>query len=201
MKIRALSIEGAYEIIPDLRGDSRGTFLEWYRHDALTEAVGHPLKLAQANISVSAAGVLRGIHYADVPVGQAKYVTCVRGALLDVVVDIRVGSPTFGKWELIRLDDVQRRSVYLGEGLGHGFLALTDDTTMAYMCSATYNPAKERIVHPLDPELGIEWPMDNVQLSPRDAEGPSLAQAAQSSLLPQYDVCREYIESLRGECM
>ncbi len=129
MKIRPLEIEGAFEITPVLRGDARGTFLEWYRLDRLAADVGHPFRLAQANMSVSAAGVVRGIHFADVPPGQAKYVTCTRGAFLDVVVDIRVGSPTFGRWEAVRLDDVDRRAVYLSEGLGHGVCALSDDST------------------------------------------------------------------------
>ena len=102
MKIRPLAIEGAFEIIPAQHGDSRGLFLEWYRFDRLAEAVGHPLRLAQANLSVSARGVVRGIHFADVPPGQAKYVTCSRGAVLDAVVDLRVGSPTFGQWEGVR---------------------------------------------------------------------------------------------------
>ena len=111
MDIRPLSIEGAWEISPKLHGDPRGLFTEWYRFDRLAEVVGHPLRLAQANLSVSSRGVVRGIHFADVPPGQAKYVTCVRGAVLDVVVDLRVGSPTFGRWEGVRLDDTDRRAV------------------------------------------------------------------------------------------
>lgn len=197
MKIRPLSIDGAYEIRPELRGDARGAFMEWYRWDALAEAVGHPLNLAQANISVSAAGVIRGIHFAAVPVGQAKYISCVRGAMLDVIVDIRVGSPNFGKWEMVRLDDVDRKSVYIAEGLGHGFCALTDDTTIAYMCSSVYNPAAEFTVHPLDPAIGIDWPMDNPALSARDEAAPSFEQARQLGILPDYQVCRDYTDSLR----
>ena len=114
--------------------------------------------LAQANCSVSAAGVLRGIHFSDVPPGQAKYVTCVRGAALDVVVDIRVGSPTFGQWDSVLLDDVDRRQIYLAEGLGHAFMSLADDTTVVYLCSTGYAPGREHGVHPLDPAIGIEWP-------------------------------------------
>ena len=130
MKITPLSIEGAWEILPVQYGDPRGLFMEWYRHDKLAEAVGHPLRLAQGNLSVSAKDVLRGIHFADVPPSQAKYVSCVRGAVLDVIVDLRVGSESFGAWEFVHLDDVDRRSVYVSEGLGHGFVALTDDATL-----------------------------------------------------------------------
>jgi dTDP-4-dehydrorhamnose 3,5-epimerase len=199
MKIRPLAIEGAWEVTPVQHGDPRGLFLEWYRFDELAKEVGHPLQLAQANMSVSAQGVVRGIHYADVPPGQAKYVTCVRGAVLDVVVDIRRGSPTFGRWEGVRLDDVDRRAVYLAEGLGHGFCALTDDATLAYLVSTTYNPGAEHAVHPLDPDLGIEWPAGAPALSARDAAAPSLAAAAAAGTLPEYETCRAYTESLRRQ--
>ncbi|MFE9189915.1 dTDP-4-dehydrorhamnose 3,5-epimerase [Micromonospora sp. NPDC007208] len=201
MKIRELSIEGAWEITPQQHGDPRGMFMEWYRFDKLAEAVGHPLRLAQANLSVSARGVVRGVHFADVPPGQAKYVTCVRGAVLDVIVDLRVGSPTFGRWEGVRLDDTDRRAVYLSEGLGHGFCALTDDATLSYLCSATYNPTGEHAVHPLDDELGIEWPADVPLLSARDDAAPTLAQARERSLLPEYDSCRRFVASLGADGM
>jgi dTDP-4-dehydrorhamnose 3,5-epimerase len=191
MKIRPLAFEGAYEITPDIRGDDRGIFLEWYRFDHLAAELGHRFELAQANISVSAKGVIRGIHYADVPPGQAKYVTCTRGALLDVIVDIRVGSPTYGQWDSVHLDDVDRRAVYVAEGLGHGFCTLTDDATLTYLCSATYNPTGERSVNPLDPELAIYWPAENPQLAPRDAR--------REGFLPDYATCREYTHSLRTD--
>ncbi|RLK23243.1 dTDP-4-dehydrorhamnose 3,5-epimerase [Micromonospora sp. M71_S20] len=195
MKIRPLSIDGAWEINPKQHGDPRGLFMEWYRFDQLAAAVGHPLRLAQGNLSVSARSVVRGIHFADVPPGQAKYVTCVRGAVIDVVVDIRVGSPTFARWEAIRLDDVDRRAVYVSEGLGHGFCALTDDATLSYLCSTTYNPTAEHTVHPLDPELAIDWPAESPQLSARDAAAPSLAEARESGLLPNYQACRAFTAS------
>ncbi|MEU4401694.1 dTDP-4-dehydrorhamnose 3,5-epimerase [Micromonospora orduensis] len=201
MKIRELSIEGAWEITPQQHGDPRGMFMEWYRFDRLAEAVGHPLRLAQANMSVSARGVVRGVHFADVPPGQAKYVTCVRGAVLDVIVDLRVGSPTFGRWEGVRLDDTDRRAVYLSEGLGHGFCALTDDATLSYLCSATYNPTGEHAVHPLDEELGIEWPAEVPLLSARDEAAPTLAQARERGLLPQYDACRRFVASIGPDGM
>lgn len=199
MKFRELSIEGAWEITPLQHGDPRGLFMEWYRFDHLAKAVGHPLRLAQANLSVSAKNVVRGVHFADVPPGQAKYVTCVRGAVLDVVVDLRVGSPTFGAHEFVRLDDTDRRAVYLSEGLGHGFCALSDDATLSYVCSETFNPSAEHAVHPLDPGLGIDWPAGAAaQLSARDAAAPSLAQAIESGLLPDYEHCLSYRRSLRA---
>ncbi|MFE9253556.1 dTDP-4-dehydrorhamnose 3,5-epimerase [Streptomyces sp. NPDC006879] len=192
MKVSPLSVEGAWKIVPQQHGDARGLFLEWYKADALTEAVGHPLGLKQANMSVSAAGVLRGIHFADVPPGQAKYVTCVRGAVLDVIVDIRVGSPTFGQWEGVRLDEEERAAVYLSEGLGHGFCALTDDATVAYLCSEGYAPTRERGIHPLDPAIGIEWPVEHFELSAKDEAAPALAEAAEQGLLPSYQECLRF---------
>jgi dTDP-4-dehydrorhamnose 3,5-epimerase len=177
MKLRPLSVDGAYEITPVLHGDPRGVFAEWYRFDLLAAELGHALELAQANLSVSARGVVRGVHYADVPPGQAKYVTCARGAVLDVIVDLRVGSSTFARWEAVQLDDVDRRAVYIGEGLGHAFCALSDEATLTYLCSTTYHPARERAIHPLDPDLAIDWPVPEALLSARDAAAPTLARA------------------------
>jgi dTDP-4-dehydrorhamnose 3,5-epimerase len=195
MKVRPLTIAGAFEITPVQHGDPRGLFLEWYRSDTLAAAVGHPLELAQANLSVSARDVVRGIHFADVPPGQAKYLMCVSGAVLDVVVDIRVGSPTFGQWDSVRLDDEERRAVYLAEGLGHGFCALTETATVTYLCSTTYRPGHEHGIHPLDPELGIVWPSDAPVLSTKDSTAPSFAEARAADLLPRFDECSAYIES------
>ena len=197
MKFRPLTIAGAWEITPVQHGDARGLFMEWYRVDHLAAELGHPFGLAQANMSVSARGVVRGIHFADVPPGQAKYVTCVRGAVLDVVVDLRVGSPTFGQWEGVRLDDADRRALYLSEGLGHGFCALTDDATLSYLCSTTYSPEREHGVHPLDPRLGIEWPCVEPIVSAKDAAAPGLDEALAGGLLPDYEKCLSYTESLR----
>jgi dTDP-4-dehydrorhamnose 3,5-epimerase len=198
VKIRELAVAGAWEMQPLLHGDPRGLFLEWFRQDLFEAAVGHPLRLAQANMSVSARGAVRGIHFADVPPGQAKYLTCVRGAVLDVVVDIRVGSPTYGRWEGVRLDDVDRRALYVSEGLGHGFSALTDDATLAYLVSQPYNPGHEWTVHPMDPELAVDWGLDGREplLSDRDAVAPTFAQARASGILPQFNACRDHVATL-----
>ncbi len=199
MKIRPLSIEGAFEVTPVQHRDTRGAFLEWYRFDALAAAVGHPLELAQANLSSSARDVVRGVHFADVLPGQAKYVTCVSGSVLDVVVDIRVGSPTFGAWEAIPLDDEDRRAVYLAEGLGHAFCALSEGATVAYLCSSTYRPGHEHGINPLDPQLGIVWPAGTPLLSSKDEQAPSLAQAKAAGLLPRYDDCVNQYRALASD--
>ncbi len=196
MHIRPLSIAGALEITPQQHGDSRGVFLEWYRADRLTDAIGHPFTLAQVNLSVSARGVVRGMHYASVPPGQAKYVTCVSGQVLDVFVDLRVGSPSFGAWDRVLLDDSDRRAVYLPEGIGHGFCALSDLATVTYLCSEPYAPQREHAVNAFDPELGIDWATDGVTMSERDAAAPSLAEVRAAGLLPDYAECLSYIQGL-----
>jgi dTDP-4-dehydrorhamnose 3,5-epimerase len=197
--VEQLRINDAYVFTPALHEDDRGTFLEWFRADRLAAAVGHDLNLAQANCSVSRRGVLRGVHFADVPPSQAKYVTCVSGAVLDVVVDIRVGSPTFGEWEAVELDDRSRRGLYISEGLGHAFMALTEQATVMYVCSELYAPGREHGVHPLDPDVGIAWPEDvEPLLSPKDAAAPTLAEAREKGLLPLYDDCLAYYAKLRG---
>ncbi|SFX16827.1 dTDP-4-dehydrorhamnose 3,5-epimerase [Streptomyces atratus] len=197
--MRQLSIAGAWVHEPKVFPDSRGSFHEWFKASELSEAVGHTLRLVQANFSVSSRGTLRGVHFADVPPSQAKYVKCVRGAVLDVIVDIRVGSPTYKQWEAVRLDDVDHHSVYLAEGLGHAFMALTDDASVAYLCSEGYAPGREHGINPLDPELGIEWPQGITPLlSDKDAAAPSLAEAEQQGLLPTYEACQEYYAQLRA---
>ena len=203
MDYRELSIEGAWEITPRQFGDDRGLFLEWFKDVPFANALGHDFTLAQANLSVSAAGVLRGIHFADVPPGQAKFVTCPAGAVLDVIVDLRVGSETFGQWDSVLLDDRDRRAVYLSEGLGHGFLSLEDRSTVVYLCSAGYSPEREHEVHPLDSAIGIEWPTTGRngevlthQLSGKDSAAPSLAEAEKRGLLPTADAVAQWRESL-----
>lgn len=200
MQIRELTIPGAWEITPIQRSDDRGVFLEWYRFDLLAEAIGHPLDLRQANTSVSKKGVVRGIHFADVPRGQAKYVTVTHGAVLDYVVDIRVGSPTFGKWDSVRLDTVDRRAIYIGEGLGHAFVALTDDATVSYLVSDTYNPMAEHGIDPLDADIALVFPDEAGEplLSPKDTDAPTLAEAAEQGLLPSSDAVKSFYASLNG---
>jgi dTDP-4-dehydrorhamnose 3,5-epimerase len=198
VQIRELKIPDSYEVTPKQFGDDRGVFLEWYRFDKLAEAVGHPIDLRQANTSVSRRGVVRGIHFADVPRGQAKYVTATHGAVLDYVVDIRVGSPTFGQWDSVLLDDVDRRAIYLAEGLGHAFVALTDDATVSYLVTDTFNAGREHGIDPLDPEIGLVFPPEAGEplLSPKDTDAPGLSEAAAAGLLPTWDDMRAFYATL-----
>lgn len=205
MEARSLSIAGASVLTPRQFTDSRGTFLEWFTLESFQQATGQRFSLAQANCSVSAAGVLRGVHFADVPPGQAKYVFCTSGAVLDVVVDLRVGSPTFGQWESVLLDDVDRRAVYLPEGLGHAFLSLAQGSTVVYLCSKGYTPGREHGVDPFDPDLAITWPTTARDGSPlahllsdKDREAPSLGKARASGLLPTMASCTAYATTVRA---
>ncbi|WNV74642.1 dTDP-4-dehydrorhamnose 3,5-epimerase family protein [Geodermatophilus sp. DSM 44513] len=199
MQTRPLAVGDAHvlDLVP--HGDARGRFTEWYRADALAQAVGHALPLAQANHSVSARGVLRGVHFALVPPGQAKYVYCPAGRVLDVVVDVRVGSPTFGAHDAVVLDSEQPRAVYLAEGLGHAFLSLADGSSVTYLVSSGYDPAREFGVSPVDPALGLPWPADvQFELSAKDRQAPTLAEARDQGLLPTYEECRARYAELRA---
>ncbi len=197
MQITPTTIPGAWVVTPKMFGDDRGTFLEVFRSDVFRETTGHTFDLAQANCSVSDRGVLRGIHFADVPPGQAKYATCLVGTVLDVVVDIRVGSPTFGQWDSVILDTKDRRAIYLSEGLGHAFLSLEDGSTVMYLCSAPFAPDREHEVNPLDPQIGIAWPKDVDRIiSAKDSAAPSLAEAQAAGLLPTFDAVTKYVAEL-----
>lgn len=196
--MREMKIEGAFTVTPRIFTDNRGTFCEWFRAADFLAGLGYRFELAQANCSVSRRGVVRGIHYTEVPPGQAKYVVCASGAVLDVVVDLRVGSATYLSWEAVQLDDESRRAVFLAEGLGHAFVALSPSATVMYLCSTPYAPAIEHGVDPLDPEIGIAWPQDmEFVLSDKDAAAPSAEQARRDGLLPGYDACAEFAARAR----
>ncbi|MGY2065085.1 dTDP-4-dehydrorhamnose 3,5-epimerase family protein [Blastococcus sp. SYSU DS0619] len=198
MEIRELAVPDSYvlDLVP--HGDTRGSFTEWYRADVLSQSVGHPLPLAQANHSVSSRGSLRGVHFALVPPGQAKYVYCPAGRVLDVVVDVRVDSPTFGVHDSVLLDSEQPRAVYLAEGLGHAFVALADRSSVVYLVSSGYDPGREFGVSPLDPDLDLPWPSDvELELSAKDRSAPTLAEAREQGLLPTMAECAARYAQLR----
>ncbi|MET9297422.1 dTDP-4-dehydrorhamnose 3,5-epimerase [Streptomyces sp. NPDC003077] len=185
--VRPLAIPGAWELTLRPHHDERGMFAEWYAPATVARATGAPLPIALAGVSVSRRGVVRGVHFVRTPPGQARYVTCVAGEVLDFTVDVREGSPAFGRWDAVRLGPDHWRAVLLSEGLGHAFAALTDRATVLYLCSAPYRPALERAVHPLDPDLALPWPTDREPaLSERDGTAPTLREAARLGLLPRY---------------
>jgi dTDP-4-dehydrorhamnose 3,5-epimerase len=199
MEVRELDIADAWEITPQLHTDSRGVFFEWLTDRAFTGIAGHRLDVRQANCSVSAAGVLRGLHFAQLPPSQAKYVTCLSGSVFDVVVDIRVGSPTFGRWDAVVLDDRNHKSVYISEGLAHGFLALQDNSTVMYLCSTEYSPQREHTIAATDPALAIDWPSRHeLVISDRDAAAPTLDEVRMAGLLPTWEEARAFVDGLPG---
>jgi dTDP-4-dehydrorhamnose 3,5-epimerase len=184
-----LGIPGAFHVRNVVHADDRGEFVEWFRVDKMEAATGYRFPVSQANLSRSAKGVVRGIHFDDVPPGQAKVVTCLSGAIRDVVVDIRVGSPTFGTWEAIDLDSASRDAVLLPVGVGHAFVAKEDNTLVSYLVSDVYTPHAEHGIHPLDSDLAIDYGFDNDQLllSPKDQDAPTLAVAHSHGLLPVFE--------------
>ena len=198
VQIRELSIPDTYEITPRQHPDDRGLFFEFYRFDRLEEAVGHSLDLKQGNTSVSRRGSVRGIHFADIPPSQAKYVMAPHGAVLDFVIDIRVGSATFGQWDSVLLDDKDRRAIYVAEGVGHCFVALTDNATVSYLVTDVYSPGREHGINPLDPEIALEFPIpaEELLLSPKDTEAPGLSEAAQAGMLPTWDAAKAFYATL-----
>ena len=175
---KGLAIHGAWEFRPTIHRDSRGEFLESFASDEFQRVTRRPFHLAQINTSVSQLGVIRGIHSAAGSPGQAKYVTCVSGCILDVVVDLRPSSPTFGDWAQVILDDNARSALFLSEGLGHGFQVLSPRATVVYATTTTYDPKREFAVHPFDSRLALPWvaPL-RPSLSARDAGAPSLSEA------------------------
>lgn len=199
MKIRELSVPDSYEITPRVFPDERGKFYEAYRFDALVAETGRAIDLKQVNTSVSSKGVVRGIHFADVPPSQAKYVMAPHGAVLDFIIDIRVGSPTFGEWDSVLLDGTDRRAVFISEGLGHAFIALTDDAVVTYLVTSPYNPQIEHDINPLDATVALRWPDDAGEpvLSPKDTAAPSLEDRIADGSLPTWDECRAFYEQLR----
>jgi len=188
VEIKPLSIAGAFTITNTVHGDERGEFVEWFRADHLKNATGIDFSTIQANLSVSQKGTLRGIHFADVPLGQAKYVMCPTGAIQDYVVDIRVGSPTFGKWEAVTVSAQDRNAILLDVGLGHAFVALEEGTTVTYLVTDHYKPQVEHAINPQDSDLGLEFPFSGQELlvSTKDREAPSFADALSSGMLPTW---------------
>jgi dTDP-4-dehydrorhamnose 3,5-epimerase len=178
MKLTPLGIEGAWLAESPVWSDERGFFREWFKAEDVKSATGRNFGIEQANISISSAGTLRGIHYSIAPGGQAKWITCVFGSIKDVIVDIRPSSPTFGNWAEVELRGDSGIAVFISEGLGHGFLALEDNTAVAYLVSTPFSPNDEFELNPLDVKIGINWGMDlsELKISAKDMNAPTLTE-------------------------
>lgn len=182
----ALSIDGALILSSPRWPDERGSFREWFQSSTV-ESLGVPFPIAQANLSTSRRGVIRGLHYSIAPEGQAKLVTCAYGALVDVLVDVRVGSPTYGRVEMVELDADGDRSVYLPAGVAHGFGVTSELAALCYLLSSPFNAAAELEIDPFDPELSIRWPLTGeALLSDKDRRAPRLAARRAAGQLPTY---------------
>jgi dTDP-4-dehydrorhamnose 3,5-epimerase len=190
VKIHQLGIPGAFLAQPVKIPDNRGEFVVAFEQIAFRRAVGHPLPLAQMNCSRSVRGTIRGLHGIALP-GQGRYMTCPAGAVIDIVVDARLGSPTYGEHITVELNEDNRHALYLAEGLLHGIAALTDGTTLVYPCTSSWSPHDAIYVNPLDPDLALPWPVDVPPvLSERDLLAPSLAEAERRGLLPTWEQCQ-----------
>lgn len=195
---RALAVEGAFEFTPQVHHDERGIFTSPLQGEEFARAVGHPMPVVQTNHNRSARGVLRGVHFTTTPPGQAKYVHCAWGRAMDFVVDLRLGSPTFGVWDTVEMDTESFHAVYLPVGVGHAFLALEDDTVMSYLVSSPYRPGLEQSLDPFDPALALPWPDDlPLTLSERDTHAVGLAEAQARGMLPRYEDCLKVTETYR----
>ena len=155
---KQLAIQGCWLFKPKKFSDDRGSFFEWFQDSTFESETDSKFELAQANCSTSSKGVIRGIHFAKYPPGQAKYVTCFSGSVFDVVVDLRIGSPTYGQWDSVVIDSRDPLALYIPYGIGHAFMALEDNTTFVYLCDQRYNPNNEFDISPFDPLIGIAWP-------------------------------------------
>lgn len=196
MEISELKISGSWLINHKRFDDSRGFFYESFKASLLEKELNRKFPIAQANTSVSKKGSVRGIHYALVPPSQAKYVQCLQGEIRDFVIDIRLGSPTFGQYDFIDLNGKNPQAIFIEEGLAHAFVALSDDTLVAYLVSAAYNPEREKGINPLDEDLNIDWVLEDLEISEKDKVAPSLALAQAENLLPKYEDCKSFINTL-----
>jgi dTDP-4-dehydrorhamnose 3,5-epimerase len=186
MEIEPLAIDGAWICRSKVHSDKRGEFQEWFKKDEIHSNTGFDFSVLQANLSHSRFGSVRGIHYSLATKGQAKWVTCMAGAIQDVILDIRSSSPTFGKHISVNLEAGSGKAILIEPKLGHGFISLEDNTLVAYLVSSPYSPSEEFEINPMDPELGIDWGLSTEQLvvSEKDRAAPSLMQRKSQGNIP-----------------
>ena len=195
MKTSALKISGSWLIEFQKFEDSRGYFYESFKEEDFRKQIGRQLSIKQTNTSSSSKGSVRGIHYALVPPSQAKLVQCQRGSIKDYVIDIRVGSPTFGEFEEIDLSENSPTAIFIEEGLGHAFVALENNTIVTYYVSEKFNHEREKGINPFDKTLNVKWPDLELILSEKDKSAISLDEAKTKGILPLFDECKAFIKS------
>ena len=196
MKVTPLKIDGSWIIELKKFEDGRGFFYESFRNEIAKKYFGREFSIKQSNTSVSKKGSVRGIHYALVPPSQAKYVQCQKGSIVDYIIDVRVGSPTFSQFVEVELSATYPQAIFIEEGLAHAFVALEHETVVTYFVSENYNPEREKGINPFDSDLNIKWPDINLELSEKDKLAISLKETQVQNLLPMFDDCKKYIKSL-----
>jgi dTDP-4-dehydrorhamnose 3,5-epimerase len=196
MKTTPLSIEGSWKIDFQRFDDNRGYFYESFKEEDFKTHIGRNFKIKQTNTSSSSKGSVRGIHFAMVPPSQAKLVQCQRGSIRDYVIDIRVGSPTFGKFEVVELGENYASAVFIEEGLAHAFVALENHTVVTYYVNEKYNPEREKGINPFDKILNVKWPDLELIISEKDKQAISLGESEALGLLPNYDECKKFIKAI-----
>jgi dTDP-4-dehydrorhamnose 3,5-epimerase len=196
MKAQPLKIPGSWKIEFQKFDDNRGFFYESFKEEDFKKLIGRNLNIKQTNTSSSSKGSVRGIHYALVPPSQAKLVQCQRGSIKDYVIDIRVGSPTFGQFEEIELNENSASAVFIEEGLAHAFVALENQTVVTYFVTEKYNPEREKGINPFDKTLNVKWPDLELILSEKDKQAISLEEAKNQGFLPSFDECKNFIKSI-----
>ena len=196
MKTTPLSIDGSWKIDFQRFDDNRGYFYESFKEEDFKTHIDRDFKIKQTNTSSSSKGSVRGIHFAMVPPSQAKLVQCQRGAIRDYVIDIRVGSPTFGKFEVVELSENSASAVFIEEGLAHAFVALENHTVVTYYVNEKYNPEREKGINPFDKILNVKWPDLELIISEKDKQAISLDESKAQGLLPNYDECKKFINSI-----
>jgi dTDP-4-dehydrorhamnose 3,5-epimerase len=196
MKAHPLKISGSWKIEFQKFDDNRGFFYESFKEEDFKSQIGRHLNIKQTNTSSSSKGSVRGIHFALVPPSQAKLVQCQRGSIKDYVIDIRVGSPTFGQFEEIELNEKSASAVFIEEGLSHAFVALENQTVVTYFVTEEYNPTREKGINPFDKTLNVKWPDIELILSEKDKQAISLKEAGNQGLLPTFDECKKFIKCL-----
>ena len=186
MNFKEIAFKSVWVANLDVFPDTRGCFYEFYSESE--KFVNPPIRFKpqQSNMSLSKKGALRGIHFSLAPVGQIKWLTCVSGSILDCVIDLREGSPTFGRHHLIRISAAEPQALLIDSGIGHAFLSLEENTIVNYLLSSPYDPTFEVGVNPLDETLGIDWPTNNLILSDKDRSAMSLTDAGLLRKLPRF---------------
>jgi len=184
MIFEEFAFDKSWIVQSEVHEDSRGNFRESFRRDKFRDISGLDFEIQQSNCSVSSANVLRGIHFSNSKLGQAKWISCIKGEIVDYVIDLRMESQTFGKWKSVVLSAENAKSIIIGSGMGHAFVVVSQEAIVSYSLTSCYDPSTEMTITPFDKDLGIKWPVETPILSDRDVKGSTLSELIASEKLP-----------------